>query len=78
MFQKSVTECVMVGLPHLFKVDESNEQRCDGKVEVEKESANDRMTDPTRLSTPDKKWMIKRKIWGRKKGNRYAATEMGC
>jgi hypothetical protein len=51
-----VAGCVMARLPHLFEVDESDEQRCDGKVK-----GKVRMTDTTRLLLPRQKWKIKRK-----------------
>ena len=53
-----VAGCVMVRLPHLFEIDESDEQRCDGKVE-----GKVRMADTTRLSSPDR-MENQEKIWG--------------
>jgi hypothetical protein len=51
-----VAGCVMVSLPHLFKVDESDEQRCGWQSQ--RESANGRY-DTAFL--PRQKWKIKRK-----------------
>jgi hypothetical protein len=59
-----------------FKVDESNEQRCDGNVE-----GKVRMIDTTRLSTPDQKLDDQEKNMGsrvRKQMRRHRAGVLRC